>query len=284
MELHYPYIPEVVTAAQELVEGFSPDRIRQYKHPIIEGGSALTDRTYSWLLAQIAAMDQSHVIVAVGGKIDGSAKLLLALAESRRKPILPFRFLGGAAEEYFDSHHYQLQDKIGDKVDLLSTAANTDKVIELIRALTLDQHLPLARNRIPRFFLSYAKQRPSEADLVEMLLRRRGLNVTRDDDAFEEGKSITNSIKEEIHKSDVFIALWCREYACSPWCYDELSLALQRHKAGVMKLWLLCIDDTRIVPPDARDLLFVPALTRDRLSLEVIRLVGDLSDSKPMHN
>jgi hypothetical protein len=279
-ELHYPRVPEVTAAAQELVAGVSSDRVRHYTHPVMEDGSASRGKTYSWLLAQIAAMDQSHAIVAVGGKLNGSAKLLLALAESRQKFVLPLRFLGGAAEQYFDRHYYQLRDKLGDDVDLLSTTATADKVVELIQALRFDQHLPAAANKIPRFFLSYAKQRPSEADLVEMMLRRRGLTVIRDDAVFEEGESITNSIKEEIHKSDVFIALWCKEYACSPWCYDELSLALQRHKAGMMKLWLICIDNTRIVPPEARDLLFVPALSRDLLSLEITRLVGELSDAK----
>jgi hypothetical protein len=281
-EMHYPRIDEVKTAAQELVSGISRDRVRQYTHPVVEDVSAAPDKTYSWLLAQIAAMDQSHAIVAVGGKLSGSAKLLLALAESRNKSVLPLRFLGGAAEKYFDRHYYQLQDKLGDDIDLLSTTAIADRVVDVIRALAREQNLPGALTKVPRFFLSYAKQRPSEADHVEMMLRRRGLAVIRDDHIFEEGESITNSIEEEIHKSDVFIALWCSEYACSPWCFDELSMALQRKKAGVMKLWLICIDNTRIVPPEARDLLFVPALTREKLSLEIIRLIEELGDSKPL--
>ncbi|MDF3883645.1 toll/interleukin-1 receptor domain-containing protein [Cupriavidus basilensis] len=273
-EFHYPRLPEVEVAVRDLVADLPSDRVRQFTHQTIEGSIGNSERTYSWLLAQIAAMDQSHAIVAIGGKINGSARLLLALAESRRKPVLPLRFLGGAADQYFDNHYYQLRDQLGDNVEFLSTMGNEDKVVDLIRELCLDRHIADTVNIIPKFFLSYAKQRPSEADLVETLLRRRGLTVTRDDADFEEGESITNSIKEEIYKSDVFIALWCKEYACSPWCYDELSLALQRHKAGSMTLWLICIDDTRIVHPDARDLLFISALSREKLSLEIVRLIG----------
>ncbi|RBN36039.1 hypothetical protein DMN50_37535, partial [Priestia megaterium] len=70
---------------------------------------------YAWLLCQLQALESCQTIIAIGGKLDGSANMLLLLAESKRKKILPLSFLGGAAEQSFYRKRYELQDIFGDK-------------------------------------------------------------------------------------------------------------------------------------------------------------------------
>jgi hypothetical protein len=94
-------------------------------------------------------------------------------------------------------------------------------------------------NQIPRVFISYARCRPEEADLTERTLRRRGFEVFRDEHDFKAGALLLGEVEEHVARCHVFVALWSRDYACSPWCYDELAVALVRAKAGTMQLWLL---------------------------------------------
>jgi hypothetical protein len=131
-----------------------------------------------------------------------------------------------------------------------------------------------------RFFISYARSRPQEADFVEMILRRRNLTVFRDDRDFGAGRSVSGEISEYICQAQVFVTLWCKEYACSPWCFDEFDSALARHKDGHLALWLLCVDDTRIVPPAARQLINYPIRTREELEGRVLSLLESFVPSE----
>jgi hypothetical protein len=58
----------------------------------------------------------------------------------------------------------------------------------------------------------------------------------------------------------------------APWCFDELELAVKRGKT----LWLLCVDDTRIVPPAARNLISYPARSREELERHVLTLLEQI--------
>jgi hypothetical protein len=124
-----------------------------------------------------------------------------------------------------------------------------------------------------RFFISYPRQKISEADLIETLLRRRNLEVFRDDQAFDPNCELTEEIRQSIHRSDIFVALWCTEYACSPWCYDELAHALGLRSAEKIKIWLLQLDSTRIVPPEARGLIAQPCHSREEIQNVIIKLL-----------
>lgn len=88
------------------------------------------------------------------------------------------------------------------------------------------------------------------------------------------GHAIPGEIRNAIYGCDVFIAIWCKEYACSPWCYDELDIALDRHEGGGMALWVFCVDETRVVPPRARDLVAYSISSRQDLSGSVLELLG----------
>jgi hypothetical protein len=115
---------------------------------------------------------------------------------------------------------------------------------------------------------------------VETLLRRRNLRVFRDESEFGAGHSIPIAIQEGIFNANVFIALWSTEYACSPWCFDELELALDRHASGALELWLLRVDSTRVVPTRARDLVHYDVPTREMLEGRVLSLL-DSRKSRP---
>ena len=86
-------------------------------------------------------------------------------------------------------------------------------------------------------------------------------------------------ISEAIHQADVVVVAWCREYACSPWCFDEFELALDRHAEGKTALWIFSLDGTRMVPKRARDLIFYNVTTREELEGRVLQLLQPLLDA-----
>ncbi|PHN00708.1 toll/interleukin-1 receptor domain-containing protein [Flavilitoribacter nigricans] len=104
-------------------------------------------------------------------------------------------------------------------------------------------------------------------------MRRRNHIVLRDEKEFKPGTDIPNSIKENIFRSNIFIAIWCKEYACSPWCFDELNLALDRLEQKKVPMWIICVDDTRMVPPKARDLLHYKVRSREELEGKILHLL-----------
>lgn len=212
-------------------------------------------------------------MIALGGKPSSSANLLLLLAEARHRNVLPLTFLGGAAAQAFQRRQYELEDYLGDRIAAFNDLSRIGEVMALADKLVGGRRAHSKRETPCTFFISYARSRPQEADFVEMFLRRRSFTVLRDEHDFGAGHAIPSEIRENIHRANVFVAIWCREYACSPWCYDEFDLALERHKAGGLSLWILCVDETRIVPPLARDLVNYPARTREDLEGQVSKLL-----------
>ncbi len=63
----------------------------------------------------------------------------------------------------------------------------------------------------------------------------------RDEKDFEPSACVQSEIFKNIRKSDVFVAVWCKEYACSPWCFDELDYALACKENSDLEIWLLVI-------------------------------------------
>jgi hypothetical protein len=269
VEFHCPDSPEVERELIGLADALRLKQFRVYSHPLPTDEHGKGQWSNGWLLAQLSAMDRSQAVVAIGGKVGGSASLLLALAEGQRKPVLPFIFLEGAAGEAFQRRRYELEDVLQENLSALQYATRMIDVGILLESV-ISHRLSKSLKEVPvRFFLSYPKSRPEEADFVEITLRRRNFEVYRDERDFGAGRPLPGEITESIHRANVFVAIWCREYACSPWCFDELELAIKRGKT----LWLLCVDDTRIVPPAARNLLSYPARSREELERHVLTLL-----------
>lgn len=271
IEFHYPQTESIAEEVDRLKEALSLSKAASLPHlpPADDSPDALR---YAWLLAQISAMDRSHAIVAIGGKPVGAASLLLPLAEEKRKHILPFTVLGGAAELSFFRQQFMLKDRLGNRVTILNDPKRVEEAVSLLGDLERPQDGG-EEKKVRRFFISYPRSRPQEADFIEMLLRRRNQIVFRDEQDFGAGQPLPTEIDEHLYQADVFVAVWCKEYACSPWCFDELDLALKRHKEGRLALWLLCVDDTRVVPPAARELLSYPISSRRELEGAVLNLL-----------
>ena len=198
----------------------------------------------SYLLCQISAIRDCDLVLTVGGRADGSASLALAIARDEQSLILPYRFLGGAAEDAF----LRLEDRLKGRLNSNEIDALSDPHIGARVAGTLIDKLGRARPAAaPRVFLSYPWKRSDYADLVEAVLRRFDqLTVFRDERDIRKGESISERVEQEIRDNcDIFIALWCREYVESPFCHDEMRLWLDAHRGE--NLFLLRFDDTRPV-------------------------------------
>jgi len=226
---------------------------------------------YAWLLCQLQALEYSQSIIAIGGKQNGSANMLLQFGEQKQKNILPFCFLGGAAMKSFYRKQYELMDRFGKEHLLLQDKNNFCDILNDIEdsiKFKIDSKEDL------RIFISYSRRHPYEADYIETILRRRGLQVFRDESDFGAGDEIPAQITEKIYESNVFIAVYCADYACSPWCYDELELALDRKELGKIKLWIFCVDDTRIVSKRARNLNCIRTKSREEMEGKLLSLLN----------
>lgn len=277
VEFHFPRTESISEEVTRLKETLSIKKAKSFFH-LPPADDSIEALKYAWLLAQLSAMDRSHAIVAIGGKLTGSASLLLPLAEEKRKQILPLTFLGGAAEQSFFRQRYALEDRFSKRIAILNDIGRVEEAVSLLDDLAHPQDAG-EKEESRRFFISYPRSRPQDADFIEMILRRRNQIVFRDEHDFGAGQPIPAEIDQLLYQADVFVAIWCKEYACSPWCFDELDMALKRHKEGRLTLWLLCVDDTRVVPPAARELLNYPISSRENLEGTILKLLGAIAPS-----
>jgi len=272
LEFHYPDMPEVRDKIEEWDDRLANAKLDRFPHfpPETDDKGALQ---HAWLLSQLSALDRASALVAVGGRIGGSAELLLKLAHSRKFPILPITILKGALARFFDTHRYEYDDILGSDVDVLHSVDRIERIPDLIAKLTSRRSKGSQQGN--RVFVSYARTQSSMADFVEMALRRRGIDVVRDEASFEPGHAIPNEIQEKILSAQIFIALWSLDYASSPWCFDEIEFALDRQESGALDIWFIQLDDTRIVPPRARNKVTYKAVNRAELKAVIDSLIMD---------
>lgn len=273
VEFHYPDTPGVDSEIRKLITELNLDRVRFFSHLSPSDTDSEEAVRYAWLLAQINALDTCHLVVTLGGRLDGAASLLVRIAEAHRKPILPLRFIGGAAARVYDRLQYELQDKLGEDLPVLNDPSRIAELGSLVEKLGMSSLDSPDTNGNMEFFISYPRSRPEEADFIETLLRRRNFTVYRDEEDFEAGAKTYEEIRQHIYRSNVFVAIWCKEYACSPWCFDELDLALDRKEAGKMSVWMLRVDDTRIVPPRARNILYLDGRNRSEIEARMLHVI-----------
>ena len=94
--------------------------------------------------------------------------------------------------------------------------------------------------------------------VLDDVLKSCGVEAVFGDREIVSDQLIPATLEQAIRRSDIVAVLWSRFYAQSPWCYDELALALNLEALGEMKIWLFNLDDSSIVPTQARKL---PAFT-----------------------
>lgn len=276
VSIHYPELPAVVDALKVLLGEGALKNLRRYPCSIRKDHAGPEDHQYAWLFAQLNALDSSAGVIAVGGKLSGSLALLFHLANARNKCVLPLTFLGGAARAHFDENYWDLKDLIPNDLSVLNDPSAIARAPVLLETMLTGNKGVEERT----FFISYARARPNEADYVETLLRRRNHIVYRDEEHFEPSADTQTEIIKNIKRANVFVALWCREYACSPWCFDELQIGLERHGKGLAELWIFCVDDTRIVPKEARVLNYYRTTSREELEGRILFLLAKLDEHK----
>lgn len=275
IEFHYPEIAAVSEELRQLIAEIPNAQVQRKPTPQLGDDARPTAMQYSWLFSQLNALDSCAGVIAVGGRTTGASQLLFRLAAAKDKSILPLTFLGGAAADYFDTYNWDLRDVLGNDIDLVSDKSQIHRVPDLLERLLAG----VPSREEDRFFISYARSRPQEADYVETLLRRRNSIVYRDEEDFEPAAETQEEIIKNIKRSNVFVAIWCKEYACSPWCFDELELAIQRRKDGLSELWIFCVDDTRMVPRGARTLNYYVVDSREALEGKILHLLKRLQEN-----
>ncbi|MBC6449713.1 toll/interleukin-1 receptor domain-containing protein [Actinokineospora sp. HBU206404] len=267
----HPHIENKYTQLLAILDADAGDQIKSwfYPGPEIDDPDSLGQ---AWLLCQLMAMEQADALITVGGKLGKSANTILHLAEARQQPVVPFAFLGGAAERVFlrrdwgRSHPWLDPRKLMDKnaVGEAMVIAN-QMVTARVRALGLPQ-------RPDTVFVSRARLDVEYARALDDYLSSAGLRVLFGERELPADRTVESAIEDAVLRSDLFIVLWSRSYAASRYCYDEIQLALKRYRAGELRLWIINIDGSDIVPPGARGL---PQLAA-RSPTAVVNVVRDL--------
>lgn len=282
VELHFVDNYDVRTEIAKLEENIKPYSLVKIPYPSpsnIEKESL----SYAWLLCQLQALELCNLVIAIGGKLEGAANMLILLAETKRKLLLPLSFLGGAASQAFLRIKYELIDKFGDDYLYLLDENSIKESIRLGDRLLYSKSMPNSSNKMNvetlNFFISYPRARPAEADYIETILRRRNKHVYRDESHFGAGSEILVAITSAIYQANVFIVVWCAEYACSPWCFDEFELALDLYESGKIKLLIFCVDNTRMVPKRARNLVFYNVQSREDILGHILNFLKDDSEN-----
>jgi hypothetical protein len=230
-------------------------KIEDWKYPAPEDDERGSWQQ-AWLLAQLQALERVDAVVAIGGKVSNTANTLLHLAEARSLPIVPFAFLGGAARKAFERRDWKsLNPDLNTAV--LEKDDGIDQTIEVVNHLMIDRVTRTygSQRKPKRIFLSFANQDKAAANALGASLKDRDIEVLIGDDQIRANQMISASIQQALLKSDICVVLWSRHYALSPWCFDELSLAINQQSYDRMKIWLLKLDDSAIVPASARALV-----------------------------
>ncbi len=275
IQLYYPQSDEIENLWNNKLKPLNGlidvTRFRQ-ESALADNGNAIK---YSWLFCQIQAIANCDYVLIIGGKLSGVSNLLARVSDVQEKSIIPIPYFGGVGKLFFDKKKYQLIDTWG--FDFWEKLTSITTLLEALDTLVNKPKPPKefrkGNNENLSFFISYSRERPEKADFIESVLRRRNYTVIRDETDISASQDIPNAIKENILKSDVFIALWCNEYACSPWCYDELNIAIDSHKGENKSLWIFRTDKTRIVPPKARNIIWYDVETRDEIEGKILSLL-----------
>lgn len=256
--VHHPESPHISESWYKLANelSISEPEYNSYESPkfLNEKNGEIFDTNLmqrAYLLCQLQALNDSDVMIVVGGKAEGSAIMTISLAIKKGLPILPLPFFGGAARYAFDRESRRLTETFGQQI--VEKFKNPNQ-LETVFLPMLESIYNLNKSKKPlKIFISYAWSRAELADFIEALLRRRSdVELFRDEMDIKYGQNIRKSIDDEIITNcDIFIALWCCDYVQSPYCYDEIDMWITHRNH--QNLYILQLDDTRPVWPKLRD-------------------------------
>src|SRR5438552_16825000 len=119
-EFHYPASRKVTEALSRLKKTLVPLQVSAVTHPPPADENCKEAWNHAWLLAQLSAMEASNAVIAIGGKLTGAMSFLLPLAEAKKKTLLPFQFLEGAAAACFERQRHVLADRLHEELNALT--------------------------------------------------------------------------------------------------------------------------------------------------------------------
>lgn len=220
----------------------------------------------AWLLAQIQALDKADIVVALGGKVSKTASTLLHLAEAKGLPIIPFAFLAGAAGRTYQRRNWTRLNP-GFEASILKDESSVEQAVRIANRLILDRvkRSKVGDSRPKTVFISVASQDVAMGNALEGVLKSRGIDAVFGEREIVPDQLVSATIEHALRGSDIVAVLWSRSYAQSPWCYDELALALNLEALGGIKVWLFNLDDSSIVPTQARKLPAVSVRSEEGL-------------------
>lgn len=268
IELHYPATTRTPFSGH--FEGLSVARYA-YHNDVLP--------PHSWTVAHVGALEQAELVVTLGGGFRTRVAANIALEFGR--PVLPIATFGGTSAEVFQRAQY----RIGTPPDpaRARTVLVTDWTEESAAALValVDEVSAPNESGPHTYFLSYAWDDVSAADHVEMLLRRAGRVVVRDESGFNAGGDLADAVVAGLGGCHTFIGLWSENYATSSWCPNELEFAIDELKAcRLVRVVLVTLDETS---PRLRAYksLRLDGSTREGRDLAVRRLVEQ--EETPKH-
>jgi len=278
IHLHSPRHAKVMEKRQLLGETLGREGlvIKDWSYPGPESDDP-ESWSQAWLLAQLQALEKADVVVALGGKVSKTANTLLHLAEARSLPIVPFAFLGGAARRAFTRRDWKRLNP-GLDASILEGDQGVERTVEIANRLITDRMARTSEYTHPKtVFLSFARKDSMVANALISFLKDRGLEVLTGDNEFRTDQLVGASIEQAILKSNICVILWSQNYALSPWCYDELALAIDRHSLGQMEIWFFNLDDSMVVPTQARKLTMISV----RNPIAIVRAAQELLSQYP---
>ena len=143
-----------------------------------------------------------------------------------------------------------------------------DKIVSLMNQLKSDVSSNIYKDfpELKRFFISRARDDQNIANAVADYLKNKGLTVLIGDNSIRDDKMILSTIEELLTTSEVCLVLWSKKYAVSPWCYDELMLAISRKSVGHIKIIIFNLDNSPVVPKEARSLPIFHVSSADEIN------------------
>ncbi|OAN54973.1 TIR domain-containing protein [Sphingobium sp. TCM1] len=276
IHFHCPRHPKVEEKRQRLRQtwGRHDLTIQDWNYPGPETEDA-DSWLQAWLLAQLQALERADVVVALGGKVSKTANTLLHLAEAKGLPIVPFAFLGGAALRTYQRRDWKRLHP-GFDASILANDEGIEQAVAIANRLLLDRvkRSISGGDRPKAVFVSVASSDAAMASALGNELKSLGVEVILGDNEIEAGQMVPASIDQAIRRSDIVAVLWSRSYAQSAWCFDELSIALNQEALGAMKVWLFNLDDSAIVPAQARKLPVISVRSPEGLRSAVMELLA----------
>lgn len=218
---------------------------------------------------RVGAISSADAVLLMGG--DRGTRVVGRLAMALRKPVAAIASFGGAAAEVFSELELLYQQRPDTQGRYMCLSQKWDEEQSASQILDFVETIGSRHS----YFISYAHHDANAADHVELLLRRSGRVVYRDEQDLQIGDKLNEKIKSLISRSNTFILLWSLESKSSTWCQNELSY--KRENISITnashRTILMTLDKTPI-PHDFEDSLNAKGFDRDSRCQAIGQILG----------